>query len=226
MFKDYEYYDDFVGFAFALFLINLLLWVVSLIIGKAWPVDFIWSSWPVLHLGYLLYDNYRALGLPHGSDWYPYVHLVVTLIHNVRLTSNFIKRGGIGHEDWRYTDMRQQLGRMYPVMSFVTVFAAQSTFMFLGCLPFFIIARNTHIHPVAVVLGATVSCVGIGLEMVADEQLNLFTQKKRLLLKEMARPAAAATVAGAAPAAPAPVLKQVLDTGLWQYSRHPVSGPC
>ena len=27
--------------------INVLLWLVSLPLGKTWPVDFIWSNWPI-----------------------------------------------------------------------------------------------------------------------------------------------------------------------------------
>lgn len=37
------FWDD----AAVLAAINLGLWVLTLVIGKAWPVDFIWSSWQV-----------------------------------------------------------------------------------------------------------------------------------------------------------------------------------
>lgn len=37
-------------------------------------------------------------------------------------------------EDWRYTEQREQLGRHFWWASWVTVFMAQSTFMFAGCL--------------------------------------------------------------------------------------------
>lgn len=33
------------------------------------------------------------------------VVLVLVSLWGVRLTLNFIRRGGVGHEDWRYTDM-------------------------------------------------------------------------------------------------------------------------
>ena len=26
--------------------LNVVLWLVSLLLGKCWPVDFIWSGWP------------------------------------------------------------------------------------------------------------------------------------------------------------------------------------
>ena len=30
--------------------INLALWLLStFLLGKTWPVDFIWSSWPIAH---------------------------------------------------------------------------------------------------------------------------------------------------------------------------------
>lgn len=40
------FWDD----AAVLAAINLGLWVLTLVIGKAWPVDFIWSSWQVYRI--------------------------------------------------------------------------------------------------------------------------------------------------------------------------------
>eukprot|EP01043_Picozoa_sp_COSAG02_P053187 COSAG02_NODE_5837_length_4000_cov_5.018457_6_plen_75_part_00 len=37
-------------------------------------------------------------------------------------------------EDWRYAEQRELLGRHFWWVSWVSVFMAQSTFMFAGCL--------------------------------------------------------------------------------------------
>ena len=38
--------EDIVSDAAGLLGLNVFLWLVSLYLGKTWPVDFIWSCWP------------------------------------------------------------------------------------------------------------------------------------------------------------------------------------
>ena len=127
-------YDGLSSHAALLFVINVVLWLAALALGKAWPVDFIWSSWPILHLLML------AASIPGVSIWSalaaPRIALLATAvcIWGLRLTFNFISRGGIGHEDWRYSDQRAALGRWYWLVSLVSVFLGQSYLMFAGCL--------------------------------------------------------------------------------------------
>ena len=54
-------------------------------------------------------------------------------------------------EDWRYADQRMQLGVHFWWLSWISVFMAQSTFMFVGCLslhPVRRIHRHMNVHPV------------------------------------------------------------------------------
>ena len=196
-FTDLEYLEDITYLAKNCLYINITLWLLSLLVGKAWPVDFIWSSFPIYLLSFLLYDDcYSSLEF---CSWKPFVTLIVTSIWGLRLTFNFINRGGIGHEDWRYTDMRKQFGKGYNLISFVTVFAAQSTFMFVGCLPLFVIARASNITTPSLIIGSCISLTGVLLEIVADGQMDTFVAlKKSKQTKNL-----------------------VLDTGLWKWSRHP-----
>ena len=93
--------------AVQLLLVNVALWVLSLILGKTWPVDFIWLSWPI-------YAAFDAVSRVDG-DWTTRQIAVLALVTvwGLRLTLNFISRGGIGHEDWRYTNMRTQFGSAF-----------------------------------------------------------------------------------------------------------------
>jgi len=34
-----------------------VLWAWSLMLGKCWPVDFVWSTWPILHVVWLLFSR-------------------------------------------------------------------------------------------------------------------------------------------------------------------------
>ena len=41
--------EDIISDAAGLLGLNVFLWLVSLYLGKTWPVDFIWSCWPCYH---------------------------------------------------------------------------------------------------------------------------------------------------------------------------------
>ena len=199
-FADTEYFEDVIVLGQYLICVNITLWYLSLRVGKAWPVDFIWATWPILQLTFFLYED-CSTGY-EMCDYQPLIHLIVVIIWGARLTTNFIRRGGIGHEDWRYTDMRTQFGDGffgYNLISFFTVFLAQSTFMYCGCLPLFVIARSPEIPLTNTILGAALSLLGVTLEYIADQQMDVFNQQR----KEKK------------------TTKKVLTTGLWQYSRHP-----
>ena len=43
--------------------------------------------------------------------------LALVATWGLRLTYNFVSRGGVGHEDWRYTDMRAQFGGYFWIVS-------------------------------------------------------------------------------------------------------------
>lgn len=181
-----DIYQGIESHAAALAAINTALWLVSLAIGKAWPVDFIWSSWPILH----------ALWLSGGSPTLP---LALTAVWGLRLTANFVRRGGIGHEDWRYTEQRKTLGRHFWWVSLMSVFMAQSAFMFLGCLSLYPATRVPDVPRRLSLLGAAVCLGAVGLEAGADAQLDAFTRRRTAGL----------------------TAETVCSTGLWRWSRHP-----
>ena len=192
----------------SLVLLNVALWLASLALGKAWPVDFIWSGYPpCLALALALQRCAGSLlqELP-ARQW-----LVLALVWGwgARLTYNFVARGGVGHEDWRYTAQREQFGRHFWLASLVTVFLAQSTFMFAGCLSLFPAMRHGREdgtsdgdggeEGVTLAVGVAVTLAAVGLEAAADRQLDRFV---------------AARKSGGGGGA-------VCDAGLWSWSRHP-----
>ena len=75
--------------------VNVLLWLLSLPLGKVWPVDFIWSCWPPVQCVLILARAWPAW----PSDGVRRL-LACTLVAvwGWRLTFNFVSRGGVGHE--------------------------------------------------------------------------------------------------------------------------------
>lgn len=116
----------------------------------------------------------------------------------VRLTWNWLRGWqGLGHEDWRYLDLRRKSGRAYWLVSFTGIHLFPTLIVLLGCLSLWP-ALATGRRPLGAldVVAAAVTAAAIAIEATADEQLRRFRR-----------------------AAPPP--GATLATGLWAYSRHP-----
>lgn len=115
-----------------------------------------------------------------------------------RLTFNCFRRwSSMRHEDFRYTDFRNRLGKLYP---FVDLFGMQmlpTVLVFLGSLPiYFAITEGTGGWHFFDVIAINVTLAAIAIELISDEQLHHFLQTN----KDPDR---------------------VLTTGIWSWSRHP-----
>ncbi|WP_395658445.1 DUF1295 domain-containing protein [Nocardioides sp.] len=122
----------------------------------------------------------------------------VITVWAVRLTGNWVYTwSGLHHEDWRYGMLREN--RSKPQAFLVDLFGIHlvPTFsVFLGMVPVYIAVTRPGrpvgwLDVVAVVVGLG----AVGLELAADIQMHRFARTR--------------------------VPGQVLDTGLWGWSRHP-----
>jgi steroid 5-alpha reductase family enzyme len=208
--------------------VNIALWLLSLRLGKAWPVDFIWSAWPIAHALLLVEPGWTG-------RWRQVLALGIIVVWGARLTANFVRRGGIGHEDWRYAEQRVAVGASLGAahwwwVSLFSVFLGQSLFMFTGCLSLHTIfcghggegagggggggVGGGAPWPLSI-LGLGVACAAVVLEAAADAQLDAFVvqqrahRKQQLLQQNQQRGENAVA------------LPAVLSTGLWGVSRHP-----
>jgi steroid 5-alpha reductase family enzyme len=137
-------------------------------------------------------------GAASGSTVRPLIVSGLVLAWAARLTFNWARRWeGLGSEDWRYRDFRTQWGRGYWVGSFFGIHLVPTLIVYLACLPFWPVSAAGS-QPVGLLdLAAAVVTTGaILIETAADEQLQRFLTGPR-------EPG------------------QLLDTGLWAYSRHP-----
>ena len=212
-FRELDNIHDLLGLIEGLVSFNVCFWLLSLVLGKSWPSDFIWMTWPLLQMIYLTMSTCPMNStwgwttiLPHCSGtwgWQATLQLALTFLWGARLFVNFVDRGGVRHEKSRYTEMRKNFGAAYGVISFFTVFAAQTTMMFVGCLPMFTIVRSTLISPGHSICGAIICFFGIMIEHNADLEMDAFVKLRTWKRKQKMEN------------------KEVLDTGLWGWSRHP-----
>lgn len=123
--------------------------------------------------------------------------LAAVLLWGVRLTYNWASHwGGLHHEDWRYTDFRRKTGAFYPLVDLFGIHLFPTVQVFLGLLPVYA-AVSLGQAPLSVLdyVGFAVALAATVIEAVADAQLHAFAATKKP--------------------------GEIMDRGLWAYSRHP-----
>ena len=180
--------------AIAIAVVMVSTWLVSLPLRNASIVDPIWSLGFVV-VGWVSFvvAHASADGLRAG------VLLALVTIWGLRLSLHLFTRNAGHGEDYRYKAMRKKHGSKFWLVSLGTVFLFQGLLMWIVSLPLQfgigITGRSTG-WVIALALGVVVWIVGFGFESIGDAQLRAFK----------ADPASAG---------------QVMDRGLWRYTRHP-----
>ncbi|MCG7596757.1 DUF1295 domain-containing protein [Mycobacterium sp. PSTR-4-N] len=122
---------------------------------------------------------------------------VLVVVWAVRLTGNWLYAfPGLHHEDWRYPMFRERAGRWEFVVDLVAIHLIPTLQVFLAMVPAYIAVTRPErglawLSIVAFVLGMA----AVALEFVADAQMHRFVRDRRP--------------------------GQVMDRGLWAWSRHP-----
>jgi len=124
------------------------------------------------------------------------VHAVVWF-WAIRLTTNWaVGWPGLGHEDWRYVDLKERWPVPKWVVYVVAVEGVPTLFVWLGCLSLYpALALGDAGFGVLDGAALAVGLAAVALELAADEQMRAFAATKQ---------------AG-----------QLMDRGLWRLSRHP-----
>ena len=167
------------------------IWTLSVFLRDASIVDIAWAFGFVI-VAWLVFAV--------GEGPIERRALVATLISiwGLRLTAHMLTlRWGKG-EDFRYREMRARYGRRFPLVSLFSVYLLQALGMWAVSLP--IQAAGALPGPSGLtaldVAGLSLWVVGMVFEVVGDRQLAQFRADTRNR-------------------------GQVMDQGLWRYTRHP-----
>lgn len=169
----------------------LTIFVFSLIKKNSSFFDAYWSVIPiptVLWFG----------GLADLANWGPRRWLIVALVSlwGCRLSYNWWRGWtGFDHEDWRYVELREQHGALYPLVNLFGIHLFPCALVFGGCVPLWVAMGSSEFVALDL-LAAAVTLGAIVIEATADRQLWSWRQSK-------------------------PPREAYMTTGLWRLSRHP-----
>jgi steroid 5-alpha reductase family enzyme len=182
--------------AAALAVLFVGLWVVSLGLSDVSIVDPVWGpAFVVVALVCLLAGEASRGGGGEARRW---LLFALTAVWGLRLGGYLLVRKlGDPEEDRRYAAMRERRGKTsFALYSLGVVFLLQGLLVLIVSLPLQVAAeRRTGLGGVALA-GVVLWAVGLFFEAVGDEQMRRFK----------ARPDTGG---------------QVMDRGLWHYTRHP-----
>lgn len=154
--------------------------------------DAYWSVLPP----FLMVAWWVRAGAP-ADDVRAWLVIGVITVWAVRLTTNWAYGfPGLHHEDWRYPMLKQKAGRWEAVVDLTAIHVFPTLQVFAGMLPVLVVLthRDRHVGWLDVLaVGAGLGAVA--LEFVADAQMHRFARTKQP--------------------------GQVIDHGVWRWSRHP-----
>ena len=151
---------------------------------------------PVWPMGFVVVV-WVTRAIADGNNVRQWVLVALVSLWGLRLSGYLTWRKRGAPEDFRYQAMRRHYGARFPVVSLVTVFATQGVLMWIVSLPAQLgQVRSAPDLGAVAFIGIALWALGFGFEAIGDAQLARFKSD----------PASAG---------------QVMDRGLWRYTRHP-----
>ena len=166
---------------------TVVTFIFSLLFNNSSVYDPYWSVQPpVILIAFALGRELTALGV---------LLLIAVCVWAVRLTANWAYTfGGLDHQDWRYTMLKEKTGAFYPVINFVGIHLVP-TLVVYGCtLPAVFAIVNGLTLNIGGVICICLSLFAATLQCVADIQMQSFRKRKT---------------------------GGFIRVGLWKHSRHP-----
>ena len=172
---------------------TLVVFVASLITRNASLYDPYWSVAPPILAAYFLWVPADVAANPVR----PLLVLLLVSIWAVRLTMNWgVGWTGMEHVDWRYRMLKERSGALYPLVNLTGIQLFPTVLVFLGCLALWPALRSPAPLGLLDALAAVVTLGSIVIEGVADIQMRRFARTRT-------------------------DPQQLMDRGLWGWSRHP-----
>ena len=178
---------------------------LAILIADVSATVLVWASGVVLRTA-SAYDPYWSLQtlviylclLIKNNNWHvgTILLLVAIILYSARLTMNFIIGfHSLGYVDWRYRMLKEKSGKFYQVVNLFGICMFPTLVVYLATLPVIAYA-SVEAFSVIDIIGLAVIVLGTLLEFIADTQMKAFVKIRK-------------------------DRSEVLNRGVWKYSRHP-----
>ena len=165
---------------------TVLVFVFSCLFNNASVYDPYWSVQPIVILAPMALIN------PNMSKL---LLLAMVCIWGIRLTGNWAYTfTGMDHQDWRYTQLKETSGKLYPFVNLAGTHMFPTLVVFLCVLPAISVMQEAPAFTPLCLLGFCISIGAVMLQLVADTQMHNYRKDRRT---------------------------PFVEVGLWKNSRHP-----
>jgi len=171
---------------------TIAVFAFSVFTGNSSVYDPYWSVAPVFIAGWFIYIAQDA------NTARQVIVTLVVLLWAVRLTGNWLFGWrGLGHEDWRYVNLRQQAGALWWPLSLAGIHLFPTLIVFIGCISLYPVLVTGNQPLGWIDAGAAlVGLLSVLLEYVADARLHRFRAERA-------------------------TSSELLTDGVWRWCRHP-----
>ena len=122
--------------------------------------------------------------------------LIAIFVYSFRLTLNFIIGfDSLNYIDWRYRMLKEKTGKLYQVVNLLGICMFPTLVVYACSLPAIKYATITEFH-ILDIIGVIIILLGVLIEFIADGQMKKFIKVRS-------------------------GRHEVINIGLWNYSRHP-----
>lgn len=166
---------------------TVFVFIFSLIFKNASVYDPYWSVQPIVIV--------VSFAVCHHITTATLLLLISIIYWGIRLTGNWAYVfGNLNHQDWRYTKLAKENGKLYPLINFAGIHLMPTLIVYMCTLPAVFVTREEVNANAGSYIG-TIICVGAAtLQLVADTQMQKYRKSGQ---------------------------HGLIRTGLWKYARHP-----
>ncbi len=166
---------------------TVFVFLFSLLFKNASVYDPYWSVQPIV-IGALF-------ALSYGFTPFSLAVFLAVCVWGVRLTANWIcEFKSFAYEDWRYRQLRQTTGTLYPLVNFCGIHMVPTLVVYAAILPMVYVIVNRVEAPFPCFLLLLLSLLAVLLQGVSDIEMKRYRKHR-----------------------PTPFMRE----GLWKYARHP-----
>jgi steroid 5-alpha reductase family enzyme len=169
---------------------TIVVWVFGIIFKNSSVYDPYWSVAPIVIILFWIIKSVLVFTINEA------LFLSAVLIWGVRLTLNWaIRFKGMGHQDWRYSMLKQKNPRMWFFTNLMGINIMPTLIVYVCLIPAYYGIGLKVSANILTILGFVICVSATFIQYFADKQMGLFKKERLSLL--------------------------YIDRGLWRYSRHP-----